>query len=163
MEKTNNIGLHTEKSQELAQLLNELLANYSVFYQNTRGYHWNIAGDKFFELHSNFEELYNGLQVKIDEVAERIKILGFKPEHRFSEYLEWSQISESAPLSDGAACVENILVSLKALLQKQRRILQLSAEVEDEGTNSLMSDYIRAEEKMVWMYSAFLDEHHEPA
>ncbi|MEL6257107.1 MAG: ferritin-like domain-containing protein, partial [Bacteroidota bacterium] len=65
------IGLHPEKSKELAGFLNDLLANYSTFYQNTRGYHWNISGDKFFELHLKFEELYNDLFVKIDEVAER--------------------------------------------------------------------------------------------
>ncbi len=68
----NRIGLNKEKSQELADLLNDLLANYSVFYQNTRGYHWNIQGKEFFELHVKFEELYNDLFVKIDEIAERV-------------------------------------------------------------------------------------------
>ncbi len=68
----NRIGLYKEKSQELADLLNDLLANYSVFYQNTRGYHWNIQGKEFFELHVKFEELYNDLFVKIDKIAERV-------------------------------------------------------------------------------------------
>ena len=52
----NKIGLDPEKSEELAKLLNDLLANFSVLYQNTRGYHWNVQGDKFFELHVKFEE-----------------------------------------------------------------------------------------------------------
>ena len=51
MAQLNLIGLDVDKSKELADLLGDLLANYSVFYQNTRGYHWNITGDKFFELH----------------------------------------------------------------------------------------------------------------
>ena len=54
---TNFIGLDKEKSKVLAEKLNELLADYSIFYQNIRGYHWNITGDKFFELHYKFQEL----------------------------------------------------------------------------------------------------------
>jgi len=72
METLNSIGLNVKKSTELADKLNTLLANYSIFYQNTRGYHWSIKGEKFFELHLKFEELYNDLFIKIDEVAERI-------------------------------------------------------------------------------------------
>ncbi|HET7119578.1 MAG TPA: ferritin-like domain-containing protein, partial [Hanamia sp.] len=76
MTKLNSIGLDVAKSKTLAEKLNELLADYSIFYQNTRGYHWNIKGDKFFELHDKFQELYEDLFIKIDEVAERIRTLG---------------------------------------------------------------------------------------
>jgi starvation-inducible DNA-binding protein len=53
----NFIGLDTEKTQSLANALNDLLSNYQIFYMNVRGYHWNIKGDNFFELHAKFEEL----------------------------------------------------------------------------------------------------------
>lgn len=69
MAKLNAIGLDEAKAADLAGRLNTLLANYSIFYQNTRGYHWNIRGEKFFELHVKFEELYNDLLLKIDEIA----------------------------------------------------------------------------------------------
>lgn len=157
MDNMNLIGLDTKRSKELAILLDDLLANYSSFYQNVRGYHWNIKGDKFFELHLKFEELYNDLFLKIDEVAERILTLGHAPNHRFSEYLLKAQISESLETNDGYKAVENILSSFKTLLTKQRVILDLSAEINDEGTNAQMSDYIREQEKLVWMYSAFLN------
>mgnify|MGYP001802748535 CR=1 FL=1 len=152
------IGLHPEKSKELAGFLNDLLANYSTFYQNTRGYHWNISGDKFFELHLKFEELYNDLFVKIDEVAERILTLGYAPQHKFTDYLSTSRISESDQVTNGRRAIEEILVAFKTLLAKQRHILSLSAEIDDEGTNAQMSDYIREQEKLVWMYSAYLRE-----
>ena len=87
MKNINAIGLDSSKARLLAEKLNELLANYSIFYQNTRGYHWNIKGEKFFELHLKFEELYNDLFLKIDEVAERILTLGYTPMHNFSDYL----------------------------------------------------------------------------
>ncbi len=66
MNKLNAVGLDSARAAQLAKKLNELLANYSIFYQNTRGYHWNIKGDKFFELHLKFEELYNNLLLKVD-------------------------------------------------------------------------------------------------
>jgi starvation-inducible DNA-binding protein len=154
---TNRIGLDKTKARELAGRLNKLLANYSVFYQNTRGYHWNIKGEKFFELHLKFEELYNDLLLKIDEVAERILTLGHTPEHSYSEYANLSTIKESEKVSDGLIAVEQILDALKTIILLQREILALSAEVDDEGTNALMSDYIRMQEKLVWMYSAFLN------
>ena len=69
---TTRIGLNRAASEETANKLNELLANYQVFYMNSRGFHWNIKGDKFFELHLKFEELYNDSLIKIDEIAERI-------------------------------------------------------------------------------------------
>ena len=157
MENVSRIGLDTDKSKDLAILLNNLLANYSTFYQNTRGYHWNIRGDKFFELHQKFEELYNDLFVKIDEVAERILTLGHRPEHRFTSYIDESAIPESNEGTDGYRVIEEILKALQTLLTKQRNILELSAEINDEGTNAQMSDYIREQEKLVWMYSAYLN------
>lgn len=156
MKNLNAIGLDSAKSEELSNKLNDLLANYSVFYQNTRGYHWNIKGQKFFELHVKFEELYNDLLLKIDEVAERILTLGHTPKHNYSTYVKTSKIVESNQVSDGIKAVEDILNSFKTTILLQRELLALSAEADDEGTNALMSDYIREQEKLVWMYSSFL-------
>ena len=157
MKNLNAIGLDSNKSKQLADKLNELLANYSIFYQNTRGYHWNIKGDKFFELHLKFEELYNDLLLKIDEIAERILTLGHSPIHKYSDYKTTSKIIESDQVSEGIKAVGDILNSLKTIINIQREVLSLSAETNDEGTNALMSDYIRAQEKSVWMYLAFLN------
>lgn len=153
----NRIGLNEKKTKELASMLNDLLANYSIFYQNVRGYHWNIKGDKFFELHVKFEELYNNLFLKIDEIAERILTLGHAPNHKYTSYLKESNIKESTEVSNGDKAVSNILDAFKIILTKQRQILELSAEIDDEGTNAQMSDNIREQEKLVWMYSAFLN------
>ncbi|HEY5691071.1 MAG TPA: Dps family protein [Cyclobacteriaceae bacterium] len=153
----NRIGLSEKKTKELALMLNDLLANYSIFYQNVRGYHWNIKGDKFFELHVKFEELYNNLFLKIDEIAERILTLGHAPNHKYTSYLKESNIKESTEVSDGDKIISNILDAFKIILTKQRQILELSAEIDDEGTNAQMSDNIREQEKLVWMYSAFLN------
>jgi starvation-inducible DNA-binding protein len=77
----NSIGIETSQSKLMAEQLNALLSNYQIFYMNARGYHWNIKGDKFFELHLKFEELYTNALLKIDEIGERILTLGQIPVH----------------------------------------------------------------------------------
>jgi starvation-inducible DNA-binding protein len=153
----NKIGLHPEKSALLCHDLNSLLANYMVFYQNTRGFHWNIRGEKFFELHLKFEELYNDLILKIDEIAERILTLGGIPLHTFEDYIQISQIKSAKNVQQGSECIAHILNSFEILIVQQRKILTAAADIDDEGTNALMSDYIREQEKLVWMYGAYLN------
>ena len=156
MAALTKIGLDEAKSKHLADELNNLLATYMIFYQNARGFHWNIKGDKFFELHLKFEELYTNLLIKVDEVAERILTLDNTPYHTFQDYEINASIKPTKDISDGTKAIENILKTFKELIIKQRALLSLSSEADDEGTNALMSDYIREQEKLVWMYSAYL-------
>jgi starvation-inducible DNA-binding protein len=157
MKTINQIGLDETKSKALAGGLNQLLADYMMFYQNTRGLHWNIKGEKFFELHLKFEELYTNLLLKVDEIAERILTLGGTPLHTFDDYQKTTQIKSIKNISDGNTGITNVLDSFKTIIIKQRDLLNLAAETYDEGTNALMSDYIREQEKLVWMYSSFLN------
>lgn len=150
------IGLDTGKTKDLSKKLNQLLCNYQQLYINTRGFHWNIKGDNFFELHAKFEEQYNDLQLKIDEIAERILTLGFTPYHSFSNYLENAEVEEAQNVTDGKTALRSILESYEIIIGHQREILELSDEAGDEGTNALMSDYISEQEKLVWMYRSYL-------
>ncbi|UYZ59419.1 Dps family protein [Hymenobacter latericus] len=153
----NHIGLDSAQAQELASGLNTLLANYQIFYINTRGFHWNIKGEKFFELHAKFEELYTDALVKIDEIAERILTLGHRPLHSFTDYVRTATIKEATNVSEGNAAVRTVVENFQALLILERQLLELAGEANDEGTGALMSDYIREQEKTVWMYSASLN------
>lgn len=150
------IGLDTAQSQALAAELNKLLASYQILYMNVRGFHWNIRGNQFFELHLKFEEIYTDLLLKVDALAERILTLDGVPMHSFSEYLKVSAIPEQKGLHDGRACVESLLDSFRELLVAQRRILGQAAEAGDEGTASILSDYVQQQEKLVWMLRAYL-------
>ncbi len=156
-DKLNQIGLDKKASKDLSDKLNELLANYQIFYMNARGFHWNIKGEKFFELHAKFEELYNDSLVKIDEIAERILTLGFTPLHNYADYSELSKIKAAKNVSSGREAVQAILNGYEVLLPLEREVLEMASNSDDEGTNALMSDYIREQEKLVWMYSAFLN------
>ncbi|MFH0257773.1 Dps family protein [Vibrio rumoiensis] len=155
MEK-NMIGLDKQQTATLVGDLNLLLADYQILYTNVRGYHWNIKGRDFFELHAKFEEIYNDLVLKVDEIAERILTLGGTPVHGFSRYLAMSDLEETLNVSNGREAVGHILSAYRVLLNKQRQIVKAAAEVDDEGTVSLMSDYISQQEKETWMLNAYL-------
>ncbi|MDT8895554.1 Dps family protein [Halomonas sp. I1] len=156
MSDTNSIGLHEGSASQLAERLNALLANYQIFYMNVRGYHWNVKGENFFELHTKFEEFYTDLLVKVDEVAERILTLGHQPVHAYSDYFRLSTIEEEKSIHDGVACVRGVVKGYQTLIELQREILSLASDADDEGTASLVSDYIREQEKTIWMLNAYL-------
>lgn len=152
----NLIGINTEKASNLANRLNELLADYQLFYQNLRGLHWNIKGREFFELHLKFEEFYDDAVIKVDEIAERILTLEGEPLHTFTDYLKISEIKEEKGVTNGVDGVNIIIDNFSLLILKEREILSLAAEAEDEGTVSLMSDYISETEKTLWMLNSYI-------
>ena len=152
----NSIGLPKNQTHLIVEELNVLLATYSVLYMNTRGFHWNIKGRDFFELHLKFEEIYNTLVVQIDEIAERILTLEGSPLHSFTNNVKYSIVEECVHIKDGKEALRVIMESYTAIIVKQRDILKLAAEINDEGTVSQMSDYIKQQEKDVWMFRSYL-------
>jgi len=154
----NSIGLDIAKTKDLAKDLNNLLANFQTYYQNLRGIHWNIIGKRFFDLHVKFEELYTDANIKVDLIAERILTLGETPFHTFKDYMENAQVPVGKSISQDEKAVTLIVESLYELLKIERAILDKSNEANDEGTNSMMSDFITEQEKTVWMMKAWLGE-----
>jgi starvation-inducible DNA-binding protein len=153
---TTILGLQKEKVTELAVDLNELLANFQIYYQNLRGLHWNIKGKSFFELHVKFEELYTDAQEKVDLVAERILTLEGTPLHTFADYMATASVPVGKNITRDTDAVQLVVQSLEELIKIERVILEKSANADDEGTNSLMSDFISEQEKTVWMMKAWL-------
>jgi starvation-inducible DNA-binding protein len=152
----NLIGIDKAKAEGLVKKLNDLLANYQLFYQNLRGFHWNIKGKEFFELHLKFEELYNDAVIKVDEIAERILTLQGEPLHTFTDYLKTAEISEAKGIANGTEGIKIVVDNFKTLINKERVILSLASNADDEGTVSLMSDYITETEKTLWMLDSYL-------
>lgn len=157
MNTTSIIGLDEKKTTDLIVDLNELLANFQVYYQNLRGLHWNIKGKSFFELHVKFEEFYTDSQDKIDMIAERILTLGGSPMHTFSDYSEVARVRVGKNISNDVEAVRLVVHSLSELLTIERRVLNSSDEADDEGTNAMMSDLIAEQEKTIWMLNAWLN------
>jgi starvation-inducible DNA-binding protein len=156
--KTSILGLPVEESELIVTELNNLLSNHQVYYQNLRGIHWNIRGKRFFDLHVKFEELYNDAQLKVDMVAERVLTLGGTPLHTFEDYIKNNKLVVGKNVSNDEKAIHLIVSSLSDLLKIEREILNKSAEINDEGTNSMMSDFIVEQEKTLWMMQAWLEE-----
>ncbi len=150
----NQIGL--SNVAEVITQLNRLLSSYQILYSNVRGYHWNVKGEHFFSLHVQFEELYNEIQVQIDEIAERILTLGGTPLHAYSDFTGHTFINEHKNVFAGRDCVEGVVSSLQALIVEQRALAEIAEEAGDQGSADLVTGYYQAQEKHVWMYNAFL-------
>ncbi len=159
------LGLDEKKTSNTVQELNVLLADYHLYYQKLRNYHWNVIGKNFFDLHEKFEELYDDAKVKIDEIAERILTLRFQPTSNLSDYLEKSNVKESnSDLSD-SEMIKNLLTDHGILLKQMREVVEVAEKGGDEGTIDLIGGYIRELEKTSWMLDAWkmkTSEQHKP-
>lgn len=138
--------------------MNVLLSNFQVYYQNLRGIHWNIRGKRFFDLHAKFEQLYNDSQLKIDMIAERVLTLGGRPLHTFEDYIKFNQLAVGKNVSNDEKAIHLIVDSLSKLLKIEREILEKASEIKDEGTNTMISDFVSEQEKTIWMMCAWLED-----
>ena len=153
---SNHIRIEKEKVKNVVDKLNILLSSYQIFYQNLRGFHWNIEGKHFFKLHEKYEEYYNILNERIDEIAERIRTLGFTPLHTYSDYLKYSTIKELSNVSDEEQSLQHTYNQFQEVLLQERELLKLATSSGDEGTVSLLSEYIAETEKILWMLGSSL-------
>jgi len=154
--KLNIIGLPTAYSDEITGELNTLLASASVYYQNLRGLHWNISGRQFFQLHEKFKLLYTQAALDVDEIAERILSLTGKPLHTLEDFIKNSAIKSAGGVFEDKKAVQVIVDNLSLLLKQERAVLARTANANDDGTADLMTRLINAQEKDLWMMSAWL-------
>ncbi|MFK7833135.1 MAG: Dps family protein [Winogradskyella sp.] len=149
------LNIKDDKLMPTVVELNALLAEYHIYYQNLRNFHWNILGENFFELHNKFEELYNDARVKIDEIAERILTLRYHPMSQLKDYLKTAQIKEVSSKLTDKKMVLTILENHAILLKQMSKVVDKANETKDEGTIDLIGAYIREIEKNSWMLDAF--------
>ncbi len=135
--------------------LNTLLAEYHLYYQKLRNFHWNILGKNFFDLHQQFEEMYTDARIKIDEIAERILTLRYHPMSNLSAYLKTAKIEESTGKMQDTEMVAEILQAHSILLKQMSSVVSKAEEIKDEGTIDLIGAYIREMEKTSWMLNAW--------
>ncbi|WP_224485543.1 Dps family protein [Robertkochia aurantiaca] len=151
----NYLNLDKDKTEKTVYELNVLLADYHVYYQKLRNFHWNIFGKNFFDLHEKFEELYDDTKLKIDEVAERILTLRSQPVSNLSKYLDLSNLEESSSDLSDTEMIDILLEDHGKLLKQMRHIVEVADDGKDEGTIDLIGEYIRELEKTSWMLDAW--------
>lgn len=149
------LNIKTDDRMPVVVALNKLLADYHIYYQKLRNFHWNVLGKSFFDLHIKFEELYNDAKIKIDEIAERILTLRYHPMSNLSDYLKITAIEETSEIKSDFAMVTLILKDHKTLLQQMSAVIEKAEAAGDEGTIDLIGAYIRDLEKASWMLDAW--------
>ena len=150
------LALNKDKIPKLVNELNLLLANYQVYNQKIKSYHWNVNGNNFFELHRQFEQLYNTAHENIDQIAERIKVLKSNPYNTLKQYLEHSEIKENNDYLNDRHIVESILNDHYLLLRNMRKVLRTAEVAGDDGTMDLISAMMRYTEQKSWMFDSWL-------
>ena len=155
MKTLDYIHIDANAADNVVKNLKQLLADYQVFYTNLRGFHWNIKGHGFFILHEKFESMYDDAAAKVDEIAERILMLGGQPDNNYSDYLKMAQVKEVSGVSCSDQAIRNILDTYSYFIAAERNIISIASEAGDESTAAMMSDYLRDQEKLVWMLVAY--------
>jgi starvation-inducible DNA-binding protein len=150
------LNLDQDKTKKTVEELNILLADYHMYYQNLRNFHWNINGQNFFDLHVQFEDMYNEAKVKIDEIAERILTLRFQPKSNFTDYLNLSNLNEASSNIEDHEMVNTLLKDHGTIINQMRNVVDFAVKNGDEGTFDLVGAYIRELEKTSWMLDAWI-------
>ena len=159
----NYLGMKRNDVSKTVSQLNLLLANYHVYYQNLRSFHWNVSGENFFDLHNKFEELYDDARAKIDEIAERVLTLRLRPLSKMSDYLKTSAIDEAEGFANDYEMVNIVLENHQILIENMRNVIHAADAIGDEGTIDMISGFLSSLEKKSWMLDAWRVRKEEPA
>ena len=151
-----DIGINESNRKQVADKLQKLLADEHVLYIKTRNYHWNLRAANFAELHEFYEEQYGELEEAIDEVAERIRMIGFLSIGRMSEYLKLTELEEGKELTDVGEQVANLKKDHESIIKYLRKCIGDFEDLEDMGSADFVTALMQQHEKMRWMLESFL-------
>jgi starvation-inducible DNA-binding protein len=150
-------AIKDKAAKALVEKLSPLLANNYALYLKTQGYHWNVTGANFFSLHKMFEEQYANLAEANDELAERIRSLGYFAPASFSALSQLSSIAEDNKIPEEANVMLGNLAAAHAVVIKQLKdMIELASEQGDEATADLATQRLDWHEKTLWMLNSSL-------
>lgn len=144
------------ETSSLEQILNREVANLNVLYVKIHNYHWYVKGEQFFSLHVKFEELYDDITLKMDEVAERLLSIKGKPAATMKEYLELATIQEATGKEDTRAMVQTLIEDFATLSEELTEGIELAEKSSDQPTGDLFIKIRSDLEKQQWMLRSFL-------
>jgi starvation-inducible DNA-binding protein len=152
------IGITEENSKSVADILAKTLADEYVLYTKTRNAHWNVQGVDFFEKHKFFESQYEQLDVFIDDVAERIRMLGHYPPASLKSFLGLTQLTEmSSENNDSNGFIKELLSDHESIIITLRENIHPFADkYHDLGTSDFITGLMESHEKMAWFLRSHL-------
>ena len=148
--------MDTSITKTTVDVLNKQLADWNVLYVKLHNYHWYVKGGDFFTLHAKFEELYNEASIHIDELAERVLIIGGKPLATMREYLDTSGINEANKLVKAEGMVLDLIHDYQYLIEDLKEGMEITDFENDSVTHDMLLAIREQLSKHVWMLKAFL-------
>ncbi len=151
-----NIGINETQRQTIAQGLSKVLADTYTLYLKTHNYHWNVEGPMFHSLHTMFEEQYNELALAVDEIAERIRALGFKAPGSYGEFAKLTSIKDGNGCVDAQTMIRELVEGQETVVRTCREIFPAVDEANDEPSADLLTVRMQSHEKTAWMLRSLL-------
>lgn len=153
--KKAEIGLKEKDMANVAEFLNQLLADQTVLYTKVRHAHWNVEGLDFHSQHLFFEGIYNQLASDIDEVAERVRMLGHYAVGSLAKYLELTHLQEiQHEGTDSEGLIKELLSDFESIIMHLRGGIDLAETAGDTGTEDFLTGLLGQYEKTAWMLRA---------
>jgi starvation-inducible DNA-binding protein len=152
-----NIGISEENRKAIAGELSKVLADSYMLYLKTHNYHWNVTGELFHSLHEQFEGQYIELADAIDEIAERIRALGYRAPGTFKEFNELTSIEEDTEEPEALEMVRRLALGNEQVLRTARQALKPANNGEDEATVDLITQRLDVHSKTAWMLRSHLE------
>lgn len=141
---------------EIAAVLSKLLAGTYTLYLKTQGFHWNVTGPRFYDLHKLFEEQYGELAAANDEIAERIRALGVTAPASYGEYARLSPVEEARGAPAAEEMLRQLLADHRTLTRAAQAVVETAEASADVGSADLGTQRVRSHEKAAWMLDALL-------
>ena len=151
-----NIGISEDKRAAISEGLSRLLADSYTLYLKTHNYHWNVTGPQFNTLHAMFEEQYTELAQAVDEIAERIRALGFPAPGSYKAFSALSSIEEETGTPDADNMVRELVTGQETVVRTAREIFPTVESANDEPTADLLTQRMQVHEKNAWMLRSML-------
>ena len=149
-----NIGIETSDRKRAADAIASLLASTYTLYLKTHGYHWNVEGPHFQQLHLQFMEQYTEMWTAVDELAERIRALGYYAPSSYADMAKLSTVDEETATPTWREMVKNLARGHEQVAKQARDVLRVAEEVGDDATADVIAPRITLHEKTAWMLRA---------
>ncbi|MCP5382103.1 MAG: DNA starvation/stationary phase protection protein [Kordiimonadaceae bacterium] len=151
-----DIGIVEKDRQDIANGLSRLLADTYTLYLKTHNFHWNVTGPMFNTLHTMFETQYTELAIAVDEIAERIRALGFAAPGSYAQFAELTSITEETSTPAAEEMIKQLVKDQEAVVRTARSIFPAADKASDEPTADLLTQRMQTHEKTAWMLRSMI-------
>lgn len=152
-----DIGIAKKERHHVSDGLGRVLSDTLVLSIKCLNYHWNVTGKLFKSLHDLFEDHYSDLLKGADEIAERIRVLGFLAPGTFKEFLALSVIKEETNHPEAMDMIEILILDHEAIIRRCKEVIDTATSIGDEGSVDILTQRILTHGKMTWMLRSHLE------